>query len=113
MSSNANYNVLFEEHGEKATAQVHAFDDTWERNADSRAAYEEVVEAGDEWPRRCAPFAPSYYLELLLDAVRSRFVPHAKFAKLLSWSADKRQSGRRSCDEKGLPANGEPSVGLR
>lgn len=45
-NSNANYNVLFEEHGEKAAAQVHAFEDTWEWNADSRAAYEEVVEAG-------------------------------------------------------------------
>lgn len=45
-NSNANYNVLFEEHGEKAAAQVRAFEDTWEWNADSRAAYEEVVEAG-------------------------------------------------------------------
>lgn len=44
--SDANYNVLFEEHGEKAAAQVRAFEDTWEWNADSRAAYEEVVEAG-------------------------------------------------------------------
>ena len=45
-NSNANYNVLFEEHGEKAAAQVRAFEDTWEWNADSRAAYEEMVEAG-------------------------------------------------------------------
>lgn len=39
--SNADYNVLFEEHGEKAAAQVRAFEDTWEWNADARAAYEE------------------------------------------------------------------------
>lgn len=44
--SNADYNVLFEEHGEKAAAQVQAFTDTWEWNADSRAAYEETLEAG-------------------------------------------------------------------
>ena len=45
-SSNANYNILFEEHGEKAAAQVQAFTDTWEWNTEARAAYEEVVEAG-------------------------------------------------------------------
>lgn len=45
-NSDADYNVLFAEHGEKAAAQVRAFEDTWEWNADSRAAYEEVVEAG-------------------------------------------------------------------
>ena len=45
-SSNANYNILFEEHGEKAPAQVQAFTDTWEWNTDAREAYESVVEAG-------------------------------------------------------------------
>jgi DNA modification methylase len=45
-SSNANYNLLFEEHGEKAAAQVQAFSDTWEWNTEARAAYEEIVEAG-------------------------------------------------------------------
>jgi DNA modification methylase len=45
-NSNANYNVLFTEHGEKAAAQVQAFTDTWEWNSEARAAYEEVVEAG-------------------------------------------------------------------
>ena len=44
--SNANYNILFEEHGVKAAAQVRAFEDTWEWNEDSRAAYEDIVEAG-------------------------------------------------------------------
>lgn len=44
--SNVDYNVLFGEHGEKAAAQVHAFTDTWEWSTESRAAYEEVVEAG-------------------------------------------------------------------
>jgi DNA modification methylase len=45
-NSNADYNVLFSEHGEKATAQVQAFTDTWEWDTEARAAYEEIVEAG-------------------------------------------------------------------
>src|SRR3989337_2406204 len=45
-NSKATYNVLFEEHGEKAAAQVKAFTDTWEWNSEARAAYEEIVEAG-------------------------------------------------------------------
>jgi hypothetical protein len=44
--SNVDYNILFGEHGEKAAAQVRAFSDTWEWSTESRAAYEEVVEAG-------------------------------------------------------------------
>lgn len=44
--SNADYNVLFSEHGEKSTAQVRAFEDTWEWDTEARAAYEGVVEAG-------------------------------------------------------------------
>lgn len=47
-NSNADYNVLFREHGEKAAAQVQAFEDTWEWNVDARSAYEEVVEAGGQ-----------------------------------------------------------------
>lgn len=45
-SSNADYNVLFAEHGEGAAAQVQAFTDTWEWNVDARTAYEETVERG-------------------------------------------------------------------
>jgi DNA modification methylase len=45
-NSNASYNVLFSEHGEKAAAQVQAFTDTWEWNTESRLAYEEIVESG-------------------------------------------------------------------
>lgn len=44
--SNADYNVLFEEHGEKAASQVKAFEDTWEWDTEARATYEEVIEAG-------------------------------------------------------------------
>ncbi|MEP7378378.1 MAG: DNA methyltransferase [Chloroflexota bacterium] len=44
--SDADYNVLFAEHGEKAAAQVQAFTDTWTWDATARLAYEEVVEAG-------------------------------------------------------------------
>jgi hypothetical protein len=46
-SPNANYNILFEEHGEKAAAQVEAFSDTWEWNTDARLAYEEIVSRGE------------------------------------------------------------------
>ncbi len=45
-NSNANYNVLFSEHGEKSAAQVRAFEDTWVWDTTARAAYEETVEAG-------------------------------------------------------------------
>jgi len=45
-NSNANYNVLFEEHGEKAAAQIEAFTDTWTWDESASAAYEEVVEYG-------------------------------------------------------------------
>ena len=45
-NSNADYNVLFAEHGEKAAAQVKAFTDTWTWDSEARADYEEVVEAG-------------------------------------------------------------------
>lgn len=34
-NSNASYNVLFAEHGEKAAAQVNAFTDTWEWNTNN------------------------------------------------------------------------------
>jgi DNA modification methylase len=45
-NSNASYNVLFAEHGAKASAQIQAFEDTWEWNDLSAAAYQETVEAG-------------------------------------------------------------------
>lgn len=44
--SNVDYNILFDEHGEKSAAQVRAFEDTWEWNTDASAAYERTVEAG-------------------------------------------------------------------
>ena len=45
-NSNADYNVLFAEHGEKAAAQIEAFTDTWEWNTEARLSFEETVEAG-------------------------------------------------------------------
>lgn len=45
-NSNADYNVLFSEHGEKAAAQVQAFTDTWTWDSDARSDYEEIVEQG-------------------------------------------------------------------
>jgi DNA modification methylase len=47
-NSNANYNVLFAEHGERSAAQIEAFEDTWEWNTEAAAAYEETVEKGGE-----------------------------------------------------------------
>lgn len=47
-SSDVNYNVLFEEHGEKAAAQIEAFSDTWEWNTEAAKAFHDVVEEGGE-----------------------------------------------------------------
>lgn len=46
--SNVDYNVLFQEHGEKSAAQIQAFEDTWEWNTESAEAYQEIVESGGE-----------------------------------------------------------------
>jgi site-specific DNA-methyltransferase (adenine-specific) len=46
-NSNADYSVFFEEKdGSGAAAQIKAFEDSWEWNAESARAYEEIVEAG-------------------------------------------------------------------
>lgn len=47
-NSNADYNVLFEEHGERAAAQIKAFTDTWEWNTESAKAFQKLVEGGGE-----------------------------------------------------------------
>ena len=46
-NSNANYNLLFaEKAGTKAAAQIRAFEDTWQWDEASAAAYRDVVESG-------------------------------------------------------------------
>lgn len=46
-NSNADYNVLFaEQSGDRAAAQIKAFEDTWTWDSDSARAYEEAVESG-------------------------------------------------------------------
>lgn len=45
-NSDANYNVLFAEHGAKAAAQIKAFDDTWTWDDTAARSYQEVVEQG-------------------------------------------------------------------
>jgi DNA modification methylase len=48
-NSNANYNVLFAEHsGNKSSAQIQAFEDTWTWGEDSDQAYREMVERGGQ-----------------------------------------------------------------
>jgi DNA modification methylase len=48
-NSNANYNVLFAEHsGNKSSAQIQAFEDTWVWGEDSDKAYREMVERGGQ-----------------------------------------------------------------
>jgi DNA modification methylase len=48
-NSNADYNVLFREQGgDKAAAQIKAFEDTWEWNIDAARAFEESVEIGGQ-----------------------------------------------------------------
>jgi len=47
--SNQDYNVLFkEQNGSRSSAQIHAFEDTWEWNEASARAYHEIVENGPE-----------------------------------------------------------------
>ncbi|MEP7082464.1 MAG: DNA methyltransferase [Chloroflexota bacterium] len=55
-NSQANYNVLFEERGERSAAQIQAFEDTWEWNTEAAAAYEETVEAGGDVARAMIAF---------------------------------------------------------
>jgi site-specific DNA-methyltransferase (adenine-specific) len=44
-NSNANYNVLFgEKGGEKSSAQITAFEDTWHWGMEAEAAFKELVE---------------------------------------------------------------------
>jgi hypothetical protein len=48
-NSNANYNVLFaEKSGTRSAAQIQAFEDTWQWDESSSAAFREVVETGGE-----------------------------------------------------------------
>ncbi len=51
-NSNATYNVLFKEHsGERSTAQITAFDDTWHWGKESQKTFHELVTHG---PRKVA-----------------------------------------------------------
>ena len=51
-NSNATYNVLFKEHsGERSTAQISAFDDTWHWGKESQKTFHELVTHG---PRKVA-----------------------------------------------------------
>ena len=47
--SNQDYNVLFaEQNGSRSAAQIKAFEDTWEWNTVTAAAYQEIVESGHQ-----------------------------------------------------------------
>lgn len=51
-NSNATYNVLFaEQSGERAAAQIKAFEDTWRWDQEAARQYEEVVETGGQVSR--------------------------------------------------------------
>lgn len=51
-NSNATYNVLFaEQSGERAAAQIKAFEDTWRWDQEAARQYEEVAEAGGQVSR--------------------------------------------------------------
>lgn len=48
-NSNADYNVLFaEKSGEKAHAQIQAFEDTWEWGIEAAQEYAEVIRSGHD-----------------------------------------------------------------
>lgn len=56
-NSNADYNVLFKEHsGDRAAAQIRAFEDTWRWDAAAAHAYEETVELGGKVSRALQAF---------------------------------------------------------
>jgi DNA modification methylase len=87
-NSNANYNVLFAEHGEKAAAQVQAFTDTWEWNTEARGAYEEVVEAGGpvaEALRAFRTLIPASDMLAYLSMMAPRLVELHRVLKPTGW----------------------------
>lgn len=45
-NSNANYNVLFAEHGTQSAAQIHAFEDTWRWDESAAYDYQTTIEHG-------------------------------------------------------------------
>ncbi|MGB9407622.1 MAG: hypothetical protein WCA89_08800, partial [Terracidiphilus sp.] len=46
-NSRQDYNVLFaEKDGSQSSSQIHAFEDTWEWNIESKRALEQVIEQG-------------------------------------------------------------------
>src|SRR5690349_3827028 len=47
-NSQQDYNVLFEEHGQRAAAQIRAFEDSWTWDDAAARAYAEVAEAGPD-----------------------------------------------------------------
>ena len=53
-NSNADYNVLFSEKGgEKAHAQIQAFEDTWEWDQEASANFADAVQNGGEYVAKC------------------------------------------------------------
>ena len=60
-NSNASYNVLFQEKsGEQSTAQITAFEDTWQWSLESEIAYQDVVtNATGKLPACCRPCGSS------------------------------------------------------
>jgi site-specific DNA-methyltransferase (adenine-specific) len=53
-NSNADYNVLFaEKSGEKAHAQIKAFEDTWEWGLEAAQEYGEVLRSGHDRLNTC------------------------------------------------------------
>jgi len=56
-NSNATYNVLFaEQNGSRAASQLKAFEDTWQWNTATAAAFQEAVEAGGQVSRALQAF---------------------------------------------------------
>jgi len=54
------YNVLFaEKDGSQSSSQIHAFEDTRERNIDAQRPLEHIIERGGRAPTPCASSTPS------------------------------------------------------
>lgn len=57
--SDQNYNILFQEQdGSRSAAQIQAFEDTWQWDQRSAAAYQEVVESGGRVSQAMQAFRP-------------------------------------------------------
>ena len=79
-NSNATYNVLFAEHGEKAASQIKAFEDTWTWDDEAARTYFETVQAG-------GPSSPSPSKIISIRPTTMRYTPLSKTAAVVAFTS--------------------------